>query len=262
MRKQLSTFLFSLLAPGLGYLQNGDKRSFFKTILFFFVVLFTGATGRLFPTFRGLVAILFALSAIYIFAAIHATLKAKEANRQTKPSSLLKACFTIAFLLIAGLSFANRRMTLGFDIMRMDVPVMQPALLPGDRFLVDTWTSKSQLTRGTIVVHSFKGQQGLYLNRIIALGGEKIEIQNGIVFINGQALTELYVAGSNITKPESRNMQPMIVPGGHFFVMGDNRDASFGDSRFSGTITKKNIIGRATDIIVSQDESKIGTTLP
>lgn len=261
MKKQLRTFLLSLLAPGLGYYQNGDRKSFYKTLLLFFGVLTLGAVLRLFTNFWGLTAVSFSLIALYCFAAVHATLKAKTANPQPKPAGRLKVCFTLAFLLLTGLSFANRRVVMGFDVMRMDVPVMQPTLLPGDRFLVDTWTSDKQLTRGTIVVHSFNGQRDLYLNRIIAREGDKIEIKNGVVFINEHVLNETYVLRSNVTKPQSRNLQPTVVPRGHFFVMGDNRDASFGDSRFSGTVTIKNIIGRPTDVISSQDKSRIGTTL-
>jgi signal peptidase I len=261
MKQQLKTFLFSLLTPGLGYVQNGDRKSFYKTILLFFGVLILGVIFRLYTNFWSLAVILLSLAAIYVFTAIHATVKAKAALTQTKTTGFLKLCFILAFLLTTGLSFANKRTAMGFDIMSMNVSVMQPALLQGDRFLVDTWTTKRRLKRGAIIVHSFNGQQGFYLNRIIAIEGDKIEIINSIVFINGQAQQEPYVLIDNVTKPQSRNMQAMMIPTGHYFVMGDNRDASFGDSRFSGTIIENNIVGRATDIISSQDKSRIGKTL-
>ena len=56
-------------------------------------------------------------------------------------------------------------------------------------------------------------------------------------------------------------MKAIIISKGHYFVMGDNRDASFGDSRFSGTITIANIEGKITDIISSSDKSRIGITV-
>ena len=151
---------------------------------------------------------------------------------------------------------------MGFDIMNMNVPVMQPTVLQGDRFLVDTWCYKNNLPkRGDIIAHSFNGQQDIFLNRIITIENDIIEIKSGRVFLNGQILSEPYVLSANVTKPESRDMKTLVVPKGHYFVMGDNRDASFGDSRFSGTITIDNIVGKTTDIISSQNKSRIGKTL-
>jgi signal peptidase I len=202
------------------------------------------------------------LTSIYGFAAIHATLKVKATSLQIRNAPLLKLFFTLTFLLITGLSFANRRTLMGFDIMTMAVPVMQPTILQGDKFLVDTWAyEKSLPKRGDIVAHSFNGQQGLYLNRIIAVANDLIEIESGKVFLNGQVLNEPYILFINVTRPQSKDMKALIIPQGNYFVMGDNRDASFGDSRFSGTITIDNIVGKTTDIISSQDKSRIGTTL-
>ncbi len=262
MAKQISTFLISLLTPGLGYLQIGDKKNFYRVIIIFFTVFILGIVFRLFTSFLGLAFVIVTLLLIYLFAAIHSTIKAKYANPKTSNTGLLKLFFTISFLLITGLSFANRRNVMGFDIMSMSVPVMQPAVLEGDRFLVDTWAYKNNKPKkGDIIAHSFSDQKGLYLNRIIAVENDKIEIKNGIVYINGHALNEQYVLSSNVTKPESKDMKKLIVSKGYYFVMGDNRDASFGDSRFNGIITIDNIEGKITDIISSVGKSRIGITV-
>ena len=262
MNKKLQTLLLSLLTPGFGYLQTGDQKSFYKTIALFFGVIIVGAALKLFVSFWGLSFIIVVLISIYIFAAAHSILRTKQSNSKIKISALLKFCFTIAFILITGFSFANRRAVMGFDIMNMDVPVMQPTVLQGERFLVDTWAYRNRLPeRGDIIAHSFNGQQGIYLNRIIEIVNDKIEIKNGNVLLNGQILIEPYILYANITKPQSRDMERLVVPGRHYFVMGDNRDASFGDSRFSGTISIVNIIGKITDLISSQDKSRIGITL-
>ena len=217
---------------------------------------------RLFTSFKGLSFVIVALLLIYLFATVHSTIKAKFLNPKTHIAGLLKLFFTISFILVTGLSFANRRTVMGFDIMSMSVPVMQPAVSQGDKFLVNTWVYNNvKPKRGDIVVHSFDGQNGLYLNRVIAIENDKIEIINGVVFLNGQPLNEQYVLSSNVTRPESKDIKEIIIPKGHYFVMGDNRDASFGDSRFSGTITITNIEGKITDIISSSDKSRIGITV-
>jgi hypothetical protein len=84
MKKQLNTFLLSLLTLGFGYLLVGDRKSFYKTILVFFTILIFGAASRWFTSFWGLSAIVFVLTIIYAFAAIHATMKTKVTNTQTK----------------------------------------------------------------------------------------------------------------------------------------------------------------------------------
>lgn len=262
MAKQIITFVLSFLTPGLGYLQIGDRKNFFVTIFGFFTVIISGIAFRFFTTFQGLTFVIVALLAIYLFAALHSTLKAKYANTKICSSVALKLISTISFFLITGLSFANRRTLMGFDIMSMDVRVMEPSVLQGDKFLVDTWIYKNDKPKkGDVVAHSFDGQKGLYLNRIVGVENDIIEIENGIVVVNGQALTEPYVLSLNVTRPESKDMKKLTVPPEHYFVMGDNRDASFGDSRFSGTITIDNIEGKITDIISSRNRSSIGITV-
>ena len=261
MIKQSTTFLLSLLSPGLGYFHKGDNKSFYKTIIVFFSILAAGVIFRFFVSFWGLTGILLSIIAVYVFTAIHAMKKAEYRSPSGKSSGLLKLCFTLSFLLLTSLTFANRRTIMGFDIMSMDVTVMQPTLLQGERFLVDTWVQKNELKRGTIVVHSFHGQRGFYLNRIVAVQNDRVEIKGGVLIINGQAQPEPYILPANATKPESRNMNTVLIPTGHYFVLGDNRDASFGDSRFNGPIAVKNVIGKVTDIISSRDKSRIGTII-
>jgi signal peptidase I len=54
--------------------------------------------------------------------------------------------------------------------------------------------------------------------------------------------------------PAMRDFEPKRVPEGQYFMMGDNRDDSF-DSRYWGTVDRKQIIGRATAVVLSLDKS-------
>jgi signal peptidase I len=78
------------------------------------------------------------------------------------------------------------------------------------------------------------------IKRIIAVGGETIEIRQNQVFVDGVALDEPYVKeGSRMPR-----YGPFTVPEDHVFVMGDNRSQST-DSRVFGPVPEGSIVGRA-----------------
>jgi signal peptidase I len=78
------------------------------------------------------------------------------------------------------------------------------------------------------------------IKRIIALGGETIEIRQNLVYIDGTALDEPYLKeGSSMP-----DYGPLTVPEGQVFVMGDNRSSS-SDSRVFGPVAEGEIVGKA-----------------
>jgi len=80
--------------------------------------------------------------------------------------------------------------------------------------------------------------RNLLIKRIIGLPGDIIEIRREGVYRNGELLDETYLAEKFVYKKEER----YVVPEGHVFVMGDNRDNSM-DSRTIGYIPIDNIKG-------------------
>lgn len=78
-----------------------------------------------------------------------------------------------------------------------------------------------------------------YIKRVIATPGDVVEIQRGKVFINGEQLWEPY-----IKEPADYSLSSRVVPPGHYFVLGDNRNSS-SDSHVWGMVPQENIIGRA-----------------
>jgi signal peptidase I len=81
-----------------------------------------------------------------------------------------------------------------------------------------------------------------YIKRVIGLPGETVTIENGSVYINGQKLDEPYIK-DGITKCRPK-CDPVTVPEGEVYVLGDNRENS-SDSRIFGTVPVGSIIGKA-----------------
>lgn len=77
-----------------------------------------------------------------------------------------------------------------------------------------------------------------FVKRVIAIGGDSVEIIEGKVFVNDKVITEEYAVADDY------NMTKRTIPNGELFCMGDNRANSM-DSRYWGTIPRRAIIGKA-----------------
>jgi len=110
-----------------------------------------------------------------------------------------------------------------------------------------TINSFKELKRGDVVVfHYPKNPQQFFIKRVIALPGEKIEIIEGTVKIFNQENPEGFVLNENEYLSEgtfTKGTVSMQLSSGEYFVMGDNRAASF-DSRNWGSVPKNDIVGK------------------
>lgn len=99
--------------------------------------------------------------------------------------------------------------------------------------------------RGDVVVVDKPGLGLSLIKRIVGLPGERIEIRDGNVYINGIALKEEYLDDSIETKGAVflQENKEVLVPEDSYFVMGDNRPVS-NDSRYIGFINKDWISGK------------------
>lgn len=96
------------------------------------------------------------------------------------------------------------------------------------------------------------------IKRIVAVGGDSIEIRNKAVYVNGQHLEDVhaYFEDPHVNPNGQRdNFGPVQVPAGKFFVLGDNRDKSY-DSRFWGFADVADVKGKATFIYWSWDSQR------
>ncbi|MEM7030718.1 MAG: signal peptidase I [Chloroflexota bacterium] len=99
-------------------------------------------------------------------------------------------------------------------------------------------------SRGDIVVIKVPHSDLPLIKRVIGLPGEVIEIKGDAVFADGYRLPEPYLTDDSTTQQSRYTTDPILIPAGHIFVMGDNREAS-NDSRAFGPINMDAIVGRA-----------------
>ncbi|PSF38074.1 signal peptidase I [Aphanothece hegewaldii CCALA 016] len=126
---------------------------------------------------------------------------------------------------------------------------MQPTLQIGDFVLVKKSSSYVPQQKDVVVfktpdaVKKLSPDAGDYfIKRIIGKPEDKIQIENGIVYINNQPLEETY-----ISEPPDYQWGPEIVPSQAYFVLGDNRNASL-DSHAWGFLSKDYLVGQAYKI--------------
>lgn len=116
----------------------------------------------------------------------------------------------------------------------------------GDRVLVNKLSYDfHDVNRGDIIVFerpAGEADSGItdLIKRVVGLPGDTVQGQNGQVLINGEPLDEPYLDDGVTTG----DFDPIEVPEGHLFMMGDNRGDSR-DSRFFGPIEEDTIVGRA-----------------
>lgn len=136
----------------------------------------------------------------------------------------------LAVLFLAGL--------LPFELVRVESDSMAPTLHSGDRLLV--LHGAAGVRRGDVVVlHDPRGDGDL-VKRVVALGGDRVSIEDGVLVLDGVPVVEPYTDPQQIDGVFHR---PRLVPPGEVFVLGDHRRDSL-DSRDFGTVPVTELVGR------------------
>ena len=166
----------------------------------------------------------------------------RETALGSSGSSLLRSLLEIVVIVAA--AFVLALLIQQFVVKPFSIPSesMQPTLTDGDRVLVARFVYRfgDPKPGDVIVFHPPTSPKEEYIKRVVAVGGDRVSVHDGKLWINGKAMDESYINEKVMlgTFPE------ITVPQGSVFAMGDNRNNS-GDSRVFGPVPKSSILGKA-----------------
>jgi signal peptidase I len=130
-----------------------------------------------------------------------------------------------------------------YQPVRVEGPSMLPRLENEDRLFINKFVYHlTSIKRGDVVVfHYPRNPATSYIKRVIALPGDRLWIDHGVVWINDKPLRENYVPPEY---RDSRSYAETVVPDDTYFMMGDHRSIS-SDSREVGPVERSLIYGKA-----------------
>jgi signal peptidase I len=193
----------------------------------------------------------------------------REKREKSPASQVLE--FVVIIAVALGLAFGIQKFLV--KPFRIPSPSMVPTLDVGQRVLVNRLGSHfGSPHRGDVIVfnppagadtHECGGPKSPrqacpkptperskdnFIKRVIGLPGDRISVKNNRAYVNGKPLNEPYVNKGSFDPANCDSLcnlpEPITVPPGSFFMMGDNRGES-DDSRDWGPVPKKWIIGGA-----------------
>lgn len=140
------------------------------------------------------------------------------------------------FLLLLVIVFLVFRFVIGFSIVNGNS--MLDTLKNGEVVLYTR--INGEIRRGDVVSVAIPSGE-YYVKRVIALGGDVVDLRDGVLYVNDIAETGDYIRGA--TYPEEGSFTyPYVIPEGDVFVVGDNREESI-DSRYFGSVNLQQVRG-------------------
>jgi signal peptidase I len=130
-----------------------------------------------------------------------------------------------------------------YQPVRVEGTSMLPRLEDRDRLFINKFVYHiSAIERGDVVVfHYPRDPEKSYIKRVIALPGDRLRIDHGVVWLNDMRQAEGYVPEEY---RDSRSVPEMVIPEDNYYMMGDHRSIS-SDSREFGPVERSLIYGKA-----------------
>lgn len=167
------------------------------------------------------------------------TTKKKEKKKKTVGQEILSWVYSFCIALVVAMLIR----TFLFTLITVDGTSMLETLQDGDKLYVSVLSAKlGGYERGDIVICRYPGRKDYIVKRVIALPGDTVSVDQGQVYVNGEALEEPYVV-----YPSPYNYPETAMDEGEYFVLGDNRRVSH-DSHSSDVGPVTTIIGKVRAI--------------
>lgn len=280
--------LLSLLFPGLGQVYAG--RPVRGAILMLAFIVLGAAAWYLVISLPASPAVVVVALLLVPVLWIGSILDAARVARTSGPErKWYQRWYGIAALLLVAATarlVLVRNTTGSTGAFRVPSSAMEPTLLIGDYFYVDT-RKPLHLERGSIAVHRSVDEPGLLLlKRIVALGGDTVMMRAGRLNVNGAEVPEPNVQHGDVTStaeapqrermrqwqvplvttrdsvaldPDLNDWGPLVVPDKSAIMLGDNRQASY-DSRYYGPVPSDSLVGTPATIYFSSAPGDEGST--
>jgi len=286
--------LSTLILPGLGHLYVGKWKMALIIPVFFVILLGSmGWSGFIF-SISGIIAFIVLSIIVYIVLLVDVFRATKDLSTHTLNKSqrwYLYILYTICVSFFNSTIIDYRYALFGFEPFKIPSAAMEPSIIVGDFILADTWAYKDKDPEiGDVIVFKYPRDPNIkYIKRVIGKGGDHVAMYDKVLYVNGVEIKREFIKtyqakGQNYNFDEyletlGQNQHHInliltrpaidseyIVPEGHYFVLGDNRDNS-NDSRYWGVVPQENLHGKAIYIWFSFDletyirNERIGLTL-
>ncbi len=284
LRKPFVAFLLSVFFTGLGQMYNGQFR---KGIIFFllsYIILFVSGICNLLISFNGFVVIFILFSILKLYNIIDAVLVARNLKVFTR-TKFNTWYFYLLFSIIALIinSVFSTQKILKLQTFIFTTSSGYPTTLIGDRIVSNLNFDKLIKVNYGDMLAFYSPNYEVWTFRVVGLPGDKIEIKNRELIINGlklkttfekeaidgeyevsQFLEELpngfkhsIFRYNGMYDSSYENVPEVILPTDYYFLLGDNRDNAY-DSRYIGPVNKRDIFAQVMYVFWSSDLNRIG----